>query len=31
MNEPSNFVDGSEQGCYNQQFDYPPYLPGMNS
>lgn len=27
MNEPSNFVDGSEKGCTNDSYDEPPYIP----
>jgi hypothetical protein len=27
MNEPSNFVDGSHDGCTNNAFDKPPFVP----
>lgn len=27
MNEPSDFVDGSDYGCPNSQLEHPPYLP----
>jgi lysosomal alpha-glucosidase len=27
MNEPSNFVDGSDRGCTNSKYDKPPYTP----
>ena len=28
MNEPSNFVEGSINGCLrNNSYDYPPYVP----
>lgn len=27
MNEPSNFVDGSVNGCTNSTYDNPPYTP----
>ncbi|XP_031442858.1 lysosomal alpha-glucosidase-like [Clupea harengus] len=29
MNEPSNFVDGSLNGCQDTAFDSPPYTPGI--
>ncbi|XP_051686446.2 lysosomal alpha-glucosidase [Oryctolagus cuniculus] len=29
MNEPSNFVRGSEYGCPNNTLEKPPYLPGV--
>jgi hypothetical protein len=29
MNEPSNFVNGSVEGCTNSTLDDPPYTPGM--
>ncbi|XP_041063278.1 lysosomal alpha-glucosidase isoform X1 [Carcharodon carcharias] len=29
MNEPSNFVDGSQSGCPSNEFENPPYLPGV--
>ncbi|XP_041960066.1 lysosomal alpha-glucosidase [Alosa sapidissima] len=29
MNEPSNFVDGSLNGCPETPFDAPPYTPGV--
>lgn len=28
MNEPSNFVRGSQQGCPNNELENPPYVPG---
>lgn len=28
MNEPSNFVRGSEHGCPNNDLENPPYVPG---
>lgn len=29
MNEPSNFVRGSEHGCPNNDLENPPYVPGV--
>jgi alpha-glucosidase (family GH31 glycosyl hydrolase) len=30
MNEPSNFVEGSDKGCpNNNKYDLPPYIPGV--
>uniref|UniRef100_A0A8D2D8J1 Lysosomal alpha-glucosidase n=1 Tax=Sciurus vulgaris TaxID=55149 RepID=A0A8D2D8J1_SCIVU len=29
MNEPSNFVKGSEHGCPNNDLENPPYVPGV--
>ncbi|XP_062936672.1 lysosomal alpha-glucosidase isoform X2 [Cynocephalus volans] len=29
MNEPSNFVRGSEVGCPNNELENPPYVPGV--
>ncbi|KAM4843713.1 lysosomal alpha-glucosidase [Thomomys bottae] len=29
MNEPSNFVKGSEHGCPNNHLENPPYVPGV--
>lgn len=31
MNEPSNFVDGSIEGCTNNTLDDPPFVPRMLS
>lgn len=31
MNEPSNFVEGSQDGCPNSSLEQPPYVPGMGS
>lgn len=28
MNEPSNFIRGSQQGCPNNELENPPYVPG---
>lgn len=28
MNEPSNFVRGSQQGCPDNELENPPYVPG---
>ena len=28
MNEVSDFVDGSLDGCPHTKYDYPPYTPG---
>uniref|UniRef100_A0A8D0BDK0 Lysosomal alpha-glucosidase n=1 Tax=Salvator merianae TaxID=96440 RepID=A0A8D0BDK0_SALMN len=29
MNEPSNFVEGSLEGCPNNKLENPPYMPGV--
>uniref|UniRef100_A0A4W3J130 Alpha glucosidase 2 n=1 Tax=Callorhinchus milii TaxID=7868 RepID=A0A4W3J130_CALMI len=29
MNEPSNFLDGSTEGCPSDRFENPPYVPGV--
>ncbi|XP_077172990.1 lysosomal alpha-glucosidase-like [Paroedura picta] len=29
MNEPSNFVDGSQEGCSQGELDSPPYVPAV--
>lgn len=28
MNEPSNFIRGSQQGCPDNELENPPYVPG---
>lgn len=30
MNEPSNMVDGSLSGCPSNDFEEPPYVPGVD-
>ncbi|XP_071838698.1 sucrase-isomaltase, intestinal-like [Apostichopus japonicus] len=29
MNEPSNFIRGSEEGCLDNRYNYPPYMPKL--
>lgn len=29
MNEPSNFYNGHENGCSQNKFDYPKYVPNV--
>ena len=29
MNEPSNFVDGSTEGCTKSKYDNPPFTPPL--
>ncbi|XP_075296835.1 lysosomal alpha-glucosidase [Opisthocomus hoazin] len=29
MNEPSNFVEGSQDGCPSDSLEHPPYVPGV--
>jgi len=29
MNEPSNFFDGQKDGCPDNQWENPPYLPAV--
>lgn len=30
MNEPSNFYDGTENGCSKNNLDFPPFVPKVN-